>query len=192
MMIRALMKIAAAIALLTACAAHAEAPHASVFGKAPLADTALAGMRGGFALPGGLDVSIAVRSDTAIDGTAVLRTVFRADRGPAQLAILARTGGSDALSQLTLRRGESIDTGRGRVSLSADGGRVTLSTAGFDATHLAGQAYGSIGANRLDNVGIDTTTTIDIGIRGATAFNLGSAMSRVGTLAVDAAARLAR
>ncbi|HEU0133775.1 MAG TPA: hypothetical protein VFR28_03050, partial [Allosphingosinicella sp.] len=82
----------------------------------------------------------------------------------------------------------------GTVSLAGNGpsNRVTYSQRGLDVTHLAGQAIGSIAANSLDNIAIDTATTIDVDIRGATAFNIGSTMARVDTLGLEAAARLSR
>lgn len=175
---------------------------ASPFGKAAIPAEALGSMRGGFTLPGGVDVSIAVQSNTALNGAVVLRTLFLAGSGPPTLAVFGRTEasagpaapGTPGLTQLNLAPGEALAVAGGTVSLAGTGpsNRVTYSQRGLDVTHLTGQSIGSIAANSLDNVAIDTATTINIDVRGATAFNIGSTMARIDTLALDAAARLSR
>ncbi|HEY0150232.1 MAG TPA: hypothetical protein VGB70_14690 [Allosphingosinicella sp.] len=166
----------------------APAAHASPFGKAPLEDAALGGMRGGFALPGGLDVAITVQSNTSVNGRPVLTTVFTADRGPAAVSVFA--GGA----QVDLTSGGSAQTASGtlRVEQGSAGTQVILSSAEMDLRHLAGQTYGSITANRANNVSIDTNTVITLEIRNASAMNLGSTMFRVEAAVVDSAARLVR
>lgn len=61
---------------------------------APLAstrvpDAELAAQRGGFELPNGIDVALTVQTQTSLNGAIVLRTVFRADHGPATLTVYA-------------------------------------------------------------------------------------------------------
>ena len=56
-------------------------------------DPELATMRGGFRLPNGIDVSLTVQTQTAIDGAVVLRTVFKADQGAPTLTIYAPHNG---------------------------------------------------------------------------------------------------
>ncbi len=66
---------------------------AGPFAAAPLADEELAGHRGGFSLPGGIDVAMTIDTETAVDGAVVLRTVFRADQGtPTLTAYVPRAG----------------------------------------------------------------------------------------------------
>lgn len=66
----------------------------SPFGAAArVSDAELSSMRGGFALPGGIDVALAVQMDVAVDGALVLRTVFRADQGAPTLAVYAPAPG---------------------------------------------------------------------------------------------------
>lgn len=61
--------------------------------KTPVPDAVLAQERGGFSLPGGLDVALTVQTQTAIDGKVVLTTVFRAVEGnPAFTAYVPRPG----------------------------------------------------------------------------------------------------
>ena len=65
-------------------------------------DPELATMRGGFRLPNGIDVSLTVQTQTAIDGAVVLRTVFRADQGAPTLTIFApHTGERVASGEIT-------------------------------------------------------------------------------------------
>lgn len=59
-----------------------------------VSDAELATMRGGFALPNGVDISLAVQTDAAIDGALVLRTVFLADQGLPTLAVYAPAPGT--------------------------------------------------------------------------------------------------
>jgi hypothetical protein len=166
---------------------------ANPFGKAAVPGEALAAMRGGFALPGGIDVSIAVQSNTAVNGAPVLRTQFLAGSGAPTLAVFGRTAGPAGLTQLDLKPGDAVAVANGTVSLgNGSGNRITYSQRGLDVTHLTGQSIGSIAANSLDNVAIDTATTVNIDVRGATAFNIGSTMARVDALALEAAARLSR
>ena len=182
-MARFLLRTLSALPLLLAPAAHA-----SPFGKAPVEDTALAGMRGGFALPGGLNVAITVQSSTSVNGAPILSTLFTADRGPAALSIFA--GGA----RVEIAPGSSAQTAAGtvRVDQSATGTQVALTSADLDLRHLAGQTYGSSTANRANDVSIDTAPVITLDIRNATAMNLGSTMFRVEAAAIDSAARLIR
>ena len=55
----------------------------------PLPEPLLADARGGFALPGGLNVAIAIQSDTHVDGSLLLRTVYRVDQALPQLLVYA-------------------------------------------------------------------------------------------------------
>jgi hypothetical protein len=53
-------------------------------------------MRGGFSLPNGIDIALAVQTQTKIDGAIVLRTVFQADDGPARFAAYVPTNSETA------------------------------------------------------------------------------------------------
>lgn len=74
-------------------AASAEAGLAA-FAKAPVSDDALAAMRGGFALPGGLDIAVTVQSDTRVNGTLLLRSVLVVDKGAPQLRVFGNVNGA--------------------------------------------------------------------------------------------------
>ncbi len=55
----------------------------------PVPDAVLAALRGGFRLPSGIDVSLAVQTDTSVNGALLLRSVFSASEGRPTLQVLA-------------------------------------------------------------------------------------------------------
>jgi hypothetical protein len=58
------------------------------FTTGALSDGELASLRGGFSLPGGIDVRLVVQTDTSINGALVLRSVFRvADSASLQVLV---------------------------------------------------------------------------------------------------------
>lgn len=208
--------------------ATAEAVEELAFGAAPVSDGDLAQARGGFLLPGGIDVSIAVQSDTRVNGVLLLRTIFVADTGPATLNVFGRTGeaaetrsaGADAgaagaagssstsvsvgntarievgedqdgLSRLDVSSGGVAAAGGiVRVERVGAGSQVVLNQATLDVRHLVGQSYGTIAANRGNDVAIDTATIINLDLQNVTPLNVGSALFRAGALGMDAAAAL--
>lgn len=197
---------------------------AQAFAQLPVEDDALATMRGGFGLPGGLEVSVAVQSDTRVNGLLLLRSVFVVDKGAPELSVFgrtgdvasstARTGNGVPSSTVTISGGtfalggaseglERLDVSAGGASVATAGGSVRVDKAGagsqvvlsgptLDVSHLAGQAYGSVIANRGNDVTIDTVTNINIDLKNTMPSNIGSAMFRVEALAIDSAARLGR
>ena len=66
----------------------------AAFAKAPVSEDALSQMRGGFALPGGLDVAVTVQSDTRVNGTLLLRSVLLVDKGAPQLRVFGNSNGA--------------------------------------------------------------------------------------------------
>jgi len=180
--------LAAAAVACVSPAGAAVAP--TEFGNA-LPARELEAMRGGFTLPGGLDVAIAVTTDTKVDGALVLRSQLVIDRGAPQLTVLAGDGGN------SLQRIDPVsgaNTPAGTIRLSSGGGiqRLTLSGGDYDVTHLLGNALGSTVANRGDNRSFDVSTTVDLSLANASPALLGSALPQVNNLASDVAARLAR
>lgn len=182
--------------LVTATSAGLGSPAAAAvapveFGAA-LPAPRLAAMRGGFTLPGGLDVAIAITTDTKVDGALVLRSQLVIDHGPARLTVLA---GQDASRLQQVDPSTGVSTAAGTVRLSGAGSgaqRLTLSGRDYDVTHLLGNAIGSTIANRGDNRSFDVSTTVDVSLANATPALLGSALPQATNLASDVAARLAR
>lgn len=97
--------------LLTLAASAAYAP-------VPVPDPHLAEMRGGFALPGGLQASMAVRTETSVNGALLLRSVYRLNEGAPSLQVFAPRAGE------TVRGGAAVEaTGRalqGSVNVNFD------------------------------------------------------------------------
>ena len=67
--------------------ATAVAEPASPFDVTPVSDADLQAQRGGIRLPNGIDVALSVQTQTAVDGSIVLRTIFTLDEGPAQFSV---------------------------------------------------------------------------------------------------------
>lgn len=194
------------------------------FSKPPVSEEALSNMRGGFALPGGLDVAVAVQTDTRVNGTLLLRSVFVVDQTAPTLSVFGRTdgviatgtgtgatglttsftvlgksaeigGAPEGLTELALAQGGAGVAAAGgsvRLEKAGSGSQVILDRSTLEIRHLSGQAYGSVIANRGNDVTIDTVTNLNIDLRNATPFNLGSTMMRIDALVVDAAARPGR
>jgi len=92
---------------------------------APLADAELAEHRGGFSLPNGIDVALAVQTQTRVDGDIVLRTVFTVDDGPARFAAYVPTSRESAVAEGAGRRASTSSVApvisfdnRGQISLA--------------------------------------------------------------------------
>ncbi len=71
----------------------AAAPPPSAFGAAAVAEEELADMRGGFTLPSGVNVAIAVQTDTLVNGNLLLRSAFVIDQGTPQLSVFVPKDG---------------------------------------------------------------------------------------------------
>jgi hypothetical protein len=69
---------------------------AAPFDEAPVSESTLADSRGGFALPGGGQISVAVQSDTRVNGELVLRTVLIAAQSAPTLSVFVKTDKSDS------------------------------------------------------------------------------------------------
>lgn len=64
----------------------------------PVPDVVLAEQRGGFRLPGGIDVAMTVQSVTSVNGVVVLGTTFRADQGTPTTTVYAPKPGEPVAS----------------------------------------------------------------------------------------------
>lgn len=136
---------------------------AAPFDEAPVTDSTLADSRGGFALPGGGEISVAVQSDTRVNGELVLRTVLIAAQSAPTLTVFVKDGSKSAAGDasqplpqnaLTLVKGgttinvttnapaitNAAPDGMTQVSLSP--GQTVTTAAGdvrYDKTGSAGQ-----------------------------------------------------
>jgi hypothetical protein len=160
----------------------------------PLTDEKLSSMRGGFTLPGGLQVALGVTTESRIDGQLVLRSTFTLSDGAQSLQVEARSA-DGSLRKLDGAPGDSFTGPDGTLTLVRKGEatHVVLNGNQLDLTHLAGsRGFGSIVANSADGRSIDVSTVVGLDIRGATPERLGSSLLRVEALALDATAALAR
>lgn len=64
----------------------------------PVAEEILADSRGKFLLPNGVEVAMAVQTDTSVDGQLLLRSVFTVDQGAPTLAIYTPAASGDSAS----------------------------------------------------------------------------------------------
>lgn len=84
---------------------------AAVIAGVPVPEPELATMRGGVALPNGLNVAIAIQTDTRVDGALLLRSVYRVDNGAPMLAVYAPEAGSETRAPSTATAAGSVPTG---------------------------------------------------------------------------------
>lgn len=160
----------------------------------PLGNERLSSMRGGFTLPGGLQVALGVTTESRIDGQLVLRSTYTLGDGSQSLQVEARSG-DGSLQKLDPSQGSSFNGPDGTLTLVRKGEatQVILNGSQLDLTHLAGsRGFGSIVANAADGRNIDVSTVVGLDIRGATPDRIGSSMLRIDTLALDATAGLVR
>lgn len=162
-----LFRIFFAFFALVAAPAAAQSPFGDV---AAMDDAALATERGGFELPGGMDLDFAVFQETRIDGELVLRSTYA----------LTDTGPVVSVEQVS----ENADLD---VIEDANGSRVSIALDGTRVSHLAGQATGSVILNTANNRIIDTVTTVDLDLSRMAVGQVGSLIPRIGNLAQDTA-----
>lgn len=92
-----------------------------------VSDAELAGMRGGFALPNGVDVALTVQTETAVDGSLVLRSVYRVDTGAPALAVYApRPGETGPRVTLTMNTAQATAASGPIVTVDRVGGINTV------------------------------------------------------------------
>ncbi|MGI4879291.1 MAG: hypothetical protein ACRYG4_17595 [Janthinobacterium lividum] len=174
-MLRYLLVAATAV---SATAAHADSgPFAA---SARVADADLATMRGGFALPNGIDIALAVQMDAAINGALVLRTVFRVDQGSPTLAVYAPAPGTTGPAHTALPTGGNstalvLDRAAGtmtvqpvadvptQVAVSANSGASVGAPAGLAplAATVGGPAVAT-GAGSVQLSAIPSGTRVDL------------------------------
>ena len=143
----------------------------SLFGDAvALDDAELAEARGGFIMPGGIDLDFAIFQETSVDGEIILRSSY----------VLADTGPVVSVEQVS-------DTGSVEALEDASGSTVTIEMDGTRVTHLAGQVTGSAITNIADNRTITTVTTVDIDLSRTSLGEVGSLIPTLGTLAQETA-----
>lgn len=92
---------------------------AAAFASEPVSDAELSTMRGGFSLPGGLDVAMAVQTETSLNGNLLLRSVYKVDQGLPALQIFAPRVG-ETVRGTNVTAADQGDALQGRVSINFD------------------------------------------------------------------------
>lgn len=128
---------------------------------APVADRVLAEQRGGFRLPTGVDVAITVRTDTAVNGALVLRTVFSADRGAPTVTVYAPHAGQTVASPIPAASAQG-----GTPTVTVDARGVLQVTPGVGTLAVGTRDAGALPAG-LEQVAAGTVTDHGTIIEGA-------------------------
>lgn len=214
-MMRGLAKaLAVVLAMMSATTARAtDAP--ALFAAPALSDAELAGQRGGFELPGGIDVALAATVTTSLNGAPVLTTTFKIVGDTATVT----TDG--VLATVTAAAPAPVNASRGAVSaptitinfaqataapasatppvstteskasvttvLTAPGELAsTASLDGLQVTHFVGDRIGTMVANSGDGRIINQSLTLDLTLSNAAPFSIGSTLARVQDVAAEA------
>lgn len=146
--------------------ANAQAVATGLFDARAMTDAELAAQRGGFELPGGIQVALAARIATDVDGVRLLYTVLQLSK-PGDSAT-AQIGGKEA------------------IGLDPRGATVVATLPGLTVEHTVGQRISSLIANTADNRIIDHQVSIDLSLDNVPPLGIGSAVFRVQSLGVDA------
>ncbi|MFA7439824.1 MAG: hypothetical protein WCZ66_02530 [Sphingomonadaceae bacterium] len=160
-------------------------------GHEAVSDTELAQMRGGFRLPNGVEVAMAVQIDSIVNGQLVLRSVLVADQGPARLEIYSpgdsKTQGAG--TAIPVSGGITVETPNGLVSVNDKTGRVVLTGDGLQVQHLVGRALGTIISNEKNGRTIDNNMVVHLNLSRATPDRIGSSLLRAADVALDSLRR---
>lgn len=135
---------------------------------ASVPDAELAAQRGGFMLPNGVDVALTVQTQTSVNGAVVLRTVFRADQGPATLSVYAPKVGETVAAQggRTAAGGSAMPTvtydSRAGIQITPGNGgpTVSIATRGGDETLQAGLARIDAGTSVATDNGVVSQSAV--------------------------------
>ena len=165
--IRLLAVLFAVLAAPLATPAAAQSPFGDV---AAMDEAELAEERGGFILPGGVDLDMVIRQETSIDGELVLRSSYVLAEGGPIVSIEQVSQGVSAVTE-----GDDTRT------------RITIEVPGTQVSHLMGRATGSVIANTADNRTISTITTVDLDLSRMEVGSIGSLAPTLGTLAWESA-----
>lgn len=141
--LRILLTQAAAVGFVAATSAHASARAVPAFDAGTVPDQVLATQRGGVRLPNGIDLALAVQTQTAVNGAVVLQTVYAVDKGPATLTVYVPSPGSVVPAQRAAppsvspaamtpivsydpRTGHSVTQGYSGMPVTVGGGNVAV------------------------------------------------------------------
>lgn len=200
----------AVMALVAARPAFADAP--ALFDAPALSDGELAAQRGGFTLPGGIDVALAATVTTSVDGAPVLTTTFRIDGDVASVAtngVLATVTATGSVVQSTVKgaiaaaptvtvtiakavapvaAGTTANAAPTTTTILTGTGTLasTASLDGLRVTHFVGDRIGAMVANSGDGRIINQSLTLDLTLGNVAPFMIGSTLARVQNVGIEA------
>ena len=203
----------AVMALVAARPAFADAP--ALFDAPALSDGELAAQRGGFTLPGGIDVALAATVTTSVDGAPVLTTTFRIDGDVASVAtngVLATVTATGSAVQSTVKgaivaaptvtvtiakavapvvpaaAGTTANAAPTTTTILTGTGTLasTASLDGLQVTHFVGDRIGAMVANSGDGRIINQSLTLDLTLGNVAPFMIGSTLARVQNVGIEA------
>ena len=203
----------AVMALVAARPAFADAP--ALFDAPALSDGELAAQRGGFTLPGGIDVALAATVTTSVDGAPVLTTTFRIDGDVASVAtngVLATVTATGSVVQSTVKgaiaaaptvtvtiakavapvapaaAGTTANAAPTTTTILTGTGTLasTASLDGLQVTHFVGDRIGAMVANSGDGRIINQSLTLDLTLGNVAPFMIGSTLARVQNVGIEA------
>ncbi len=135
-----------------------------------LSDPELATLRGGFRLPTGIDVSLAVQTDTAVNGALLLRSVFVADHGTPTLQVFAPAAGTEVVS--TTHAADAASSGGVSVQFDRQNGVVFVPAT--TATPAVSVSTGSTMPNDAASAGL---SAVPVSVGSAPVETAGGAVS---------------
>lgn len=160
-------------------------------GHKAVSDAELAQMRGGFRLPNGVEVAMAVQIDSIVNGQLVLRSVLVRDQGPANLEVYS-PGDSTVQGvgpSVSVAAGVPVQTPNGLINVNDEKDRVVLTGDGLQVQHLVGRALGTIISNEKNGRTIDNNMVVHLNLTRATPDRIGSSLLRAADVALDSLRR---
>lgn len=138
----------------------------ALFDSAPLNEAELAQERGGFELPGGIQVALSIRIATDVDGNRLLETVWRAEG--ATVSAVSQAAGGDP------------------TALDPRGAVAKAELPGLVVEDFVGERVSTIIANTADGRTIDHHVQVDLSLSGVQQLGIGSAIFRTQSPGIEA------
>lgn len=162
-----------------------------LFDSAPLDDEELAAARGGFTLPGGVQIDFGATLTTSVDGVRQLQTTLQLTqlglvptsvRGPDFAVDVegTRDGAGDSQSGVTMTVGTSPNGPPASLVASVEQADLLI-------RHVVNSQISSLIVNTGDNRVIENDLTINLRLDNVAPLSLGSLGLRLDTMAMDAA-----
>lgn len=162
---------------------HASEP---LFDSTPLDDSELEQARGGFILPGGIEIAFGATITTTVGNDVALRTTMVLNEDGS--LGYSSTGGAIDGQNVSVHVGNSVGNSA-TGSIGANGANVLLDveTANVFIRHVVGSGIASIVANTVDHAQIDSQVAIDVKLDNVAPLAVGSGAFLIEAMGADAA-----